>query len=160
MDKTNEKWSERTMIIRKLHQDEAVPYDLLLLADPNKKIVDSYMKQGLCYVCEQKGEHIGCYVIIQTRPETIEIVNVAVKEALHGNGFGKALVQHAIETAKQAGYKTVEIGTSNSGIHQIALYQKCGFRLEWIDRGFFLRHYEEAIWENGIQAVDMVRMAI
>ncbi len=37
MDKTNEKWSERTMIIRKLHQDEAVPYDLLLLADPNKK---------------------------------------------------------------------------------------------------------------------------
>ncbi len=55
------------------------------------------MKQGLCYVCEQKGEHIGCYVIIQTRPETIEIVNVAVKEALHGNGFGKALVQHAIE---------------------------------------------------------------
>ncbi|KQL58260.1 MULTISPECIES: GNAT family N-acetyltransferase [Bacillaceae] len=148
------------MTIRQLHPNEVVPYDLLLLADPNKEIVDSYIKQGSFYVHEQKGQHIGCYVMIQTRPETIEIVNVAVKEALHGNGYGKALVQHAIETAKQAGYKTVEIGTSNSGIHQIALYQRCGFRLEWIDRGFFLRHYEEAIWENGIQAVDMVRMAI
>ncbi len=28
-----------------------------------------------------------------------------------------------------------------------------------IDKDFFVRHYEEAIFENGIQVVDMVRLS-
>lgn len=73
--------------------------------------------------------------------------------------IGKQLVLHAIQTAKTRGYRTIEIGTGNSGIGQLALYQKCGFRIVGVDIDFFIRHYSEVIYENGIQCRDMVRLS-
>lgn len=89
----------------------------------------------------------------------MELVNIAVKESEQGKGLGKQLVIHAIEVAKSKGYRTIEVGTGNSSIGQIALYQKCGFRITGVDIDFFIRHYSEAIFENGIQCRDMVRFS-
>ncbi|MFS0785913.1 GNAT family N-acetyltransferase [Shouchella sp. 1P09AA] len=148
------------MEIRQLQKNEDVPYDLLLLADPNQALVDAYLNQGNCYVLEINKQIVGCYVLLKTRPQTIEIINIAVTKQMHGRGYGKALLAHAIEKSKEAGYQTIEIGTSNSSINQLAFYQKYGFRMDYIDRGFFLRHYDEEIWEDGIQALDMVRLSM
>ncbi|MNW16937.1 putative N-acetyltransferase YvbK [compost metagenome] len=43
---------------------------------------------------------------------------------------------------------------------QLYLYQKCGFRIVGVDVDFFVRHYEEAIEENGIPCRDMIRLAM
>ncbi|MBG9946023.1 GNAT family N-acetyltransferase [Brevibacillus formosus] len=147
------------MEIRKLAELEQPPMDLLLLADPSVRLVKDYLQRGHCYVAVLEESIVGVYVLIPTRPDTIELVNVAVDEAHQGIGIGKKLVLHSIEVAKSLGYKTIEVGTGNSSVGQLALYQKCGFRLNWIDRDFFLRHYEEEIYENGIQVVDMVRLS-
>ncbi len=56
------------------------------------------------------------------------------------------------------GYKTLEVCTGNSSIGQLALYQKCGFRMSGIERDFFIKHYHEPIFENGIQCRDRVRL--
>ncbi|MFT4417238.1 GNAT family N-acetyltransferase [Fredinandcohnia humi] len=146
------------MIIRKLNIDEVPPMDLLLLADPSRTIVEEYLQRGECFVAESKGQIIGVYVLLPTRPETIEIVNIAVKESQHGKGFGKQLVMNAIKEAKTKGYRTIEVGTGNSSIGQLALYQKCGFRITGVDMDFFVRHYPEEIFENGIQCMDMIRL--
>lgn len=148
------------MLIRKLNIDETPPMDLLLLADPSRKIVEDYLQRGQCFVAESNGQIIGCYVLLKTRPETVELVNVAVKETLHGKGLGKQLVMHAIGVAKAKGYKTVELGTGNSSITQLALYQKCGFRITGVDLDFFTKHYIEEIFENGIQCRDMIRLSL
>ncbi|WP_409178695.1 GNAT family N-acetyltransferase [Brevibacillus fortis] len=147
------------MEIRKLAVQEQPPMDLLLLADPSVRLVKDYVQRGQCYVAVLEDSIVGVYVLIPTRPDTIELVNVAVDEAQQGKGIGKLLVLHSIEVAKSLGYKTIEVGTGNSSVGQLALYQKCGFRMNWIDRDFFLRHYEEEIYENGIQVVDMVRLS-
>ncbi|AWX55987.1 MULTISPECIES: GNAT family N-acetyltransferase [Brevibacillus] len=147
------------MEIRKLAVQEQPPMDLLLLADPSVRLVKDYLQRGQCYVAILEDSIVGVYVLIPTRPDTIELVNVAVDEAHHGKGIGKKLVLHSIDVAKSLGYKTIEVGTGNSSVGQLALYQKCGFRMNWIDRDFFLRHYEEEIYENGIQVVDMVRLS-
>ncbi|MGO4542981.1 GNAT family N-acetyltransferase, partial [Paenibacillus sp. 2TAB19] len=131
------------MQIRMLAYREPPPMELLLMADPSEKLVNEYLNRGQCMVAEDGGLIIGVYVLLPTRPETIEIVNVAVAESEQGQGIGKQLVKHAIDTAKQLGYKTIEIGTGNSGVGQLALYQKCGFRMVGIDRDFFIRHYHE-----------------
>ncbi|WP_368655023.1 GNAT family N-acetyltransferase [Ornithinibacillus sp. 4-3] len=146
-------------MIRALKKDEKLPLDLLLLADPSEKLVREYISRGKCFIMERDGIIIGVYVLLPTRPETVEIVNVAVKEDYHNQGYGKQLVLHAIEMAKDEGYKTIEIGTGNSGVIQLALYQKCGFRMTSIDRDFFIRHYDKPIFENGIQVIDMVRLS-
>lgn len=147
------------MVIRKLNVDEESPMDLLLLADPSKAIIEEYVQRGECFVAENDTQIIGVYVLLPTRPETVELVNIAVTEALHGKGFGKQLVINAIEVAKTKGYRTIEVGTGNSSIGQLALYQKCGFRITSIDIDYFIRHYPEEIFENGIQCRDMVRLS-
>lgn len=147
------------MKIRRLQSDEQPPMELLLLADPSEKLVQEYLLRGQCFVAELDGKLIGEYVLLPTRPETVEIVNIAVNESCQGRGIGKQLVYHAIQQAKLLGFKTIEIGTGNSGVGQLALYQKCGFRMTGIDRDFFIRHYSEEIFENGIQVVDMVRLS-
>ncbi|SFL77157.1 Acetyltransferase (GNAT) domain-containing protein [Paenibacillus sp. 1_12] len=147
------------MEIRKLRSNESPPMELLLLADPSEQIVKEYLQRGQCYVVEQSEAIIAVYVLLPTRPETVELVNIAVHENHQGKGIGKQLVHHAINNAKFQSYKTIEVGTGNSGIGQLALYQKCGFRMVGIDRDFFVRHYAEEIIENGIPCVDMVRLS-
>lgn len=147
------------MEIRNLYLNEDPPMELLLLADPSKKLIEEYVKRGQCFIAERNGKIIGEYVLLPTRPETVELVNIAVEEEQQGNGVGKQLVCHAIEQAKIQGFKTIEVGTGNSSISQLALYQKCGFRMIGIDRDFFNRHYNEEIYENGIHTIDMVRLS-
>lgn len=135
--------------------------DLLLLADPSQASVESYLRRGRVWVAVgERDEVVGEYVLIETRPETVELVNVAVREVLQGRGIGKALVRHAVHTARIDGYRTIEVGTGNAGMTQLALYQRCGFRMVGIDADFFTRRYPEPIWENGIPCRDMVRLAL
>ncbi|GAE27589.1 acetyltransferase [Halalkalibacter wakoensis JCM 9140] len=148
------------MDIRLLTKDETEPMDVLMLADPSQRIVEEYLKRGECYIAEKANQVIGVYVLLPTRPETVELVNVAVVETHHGRGIGKQLVMNAIQTARGKGYKTMEVGTGNSSIGQLALYQKCGFRMTSVDIDFFIRHYQEEIFENGIQCRDMVRLSL
>lgn len=147
------------MDIRKLNKDEKPPMELLLLADPSKEIIEEYVNRGECFVAESEQQTVGVYVLLPTRPETVELVNIAVTENQHGRGIGKQLVMSAINAAKTRGYKTIEIGTGNSSIGQLALYQKCGFRITGVDTNFFIRHYPEEIFENGIQCMDMIRLS-
>ncbi|MEK5166345.1 GNAT family N-acetyltransferase [Paenibacillus sp. FSL R5-0527] len=144
--------------IEKLSDKFSAPYDLLLLADPSKAIVDDYLSRGTCYTASLEDEAVGVFVLLRTRPDTIEIVNIAVKEDYQGQGLGKKLLSHAIQIAKEMNIKTVEIGTGNSSVSQLALYQKCGFRIVGVDHDFFVRHYDEEIYENGIQCRDMIRL--
>ncbi|MEK3766011.1 GNAT family N-acetyltransferase [Solibacillus sp. FSL K6-4121] len=147
------------MNIRKLEEQDNIPMDLLLLADPSKSIVEEYITRGECFIAESEKQVVGVYILLPTRPKTVEIVNVAVAEEHHGKGIGKLLITDAIHVAKTKGYKTIEIGTGNSSIGQLALYQKCGFRIIGIDFDFFIKHYEEEIFENGIQCRDMIRLS-
>ncbi|WNB90987.1 GNAT family N-acetyltransferase [Bacillus sp. NEB1478] len=146
------------MNIRKLNIGENLPMELLLLADPSEEIVKEYVNRGECFIAESEQKIVGVYVLLPTRPETIELVNVAVTEDQHGRGIGKQLVMNAINTAKKKGYKTIEVGTGNAGIGQLALYQKCGFRIIGVDMDFFIKHYPEEIYENGIHCRDMIRL--
>ncbi|MFE4074637.1 GNAT family N-acetyltransferase [Peribacillus sp. YIM B13477] len=147
------------MEIRELFLEEPPPMHLLLLADPSRKLVEEYLGSGTCFVAMSDNRMIGVCVLLQKGPELIEIMNIAVDEQYHGRGIGRQLIEHAIGHARKQGYKMIEIGTGNSGIGQLALYQKCGFRITGVDRDFFTRNYSEAIYENGIQCQDMIRLS-
>lgn len=145
-------------IIRELKPKEPKPFELFLLADPDLDVIHSYLDHSKCMVLEQNNEIIGTYLLLPTRPHTVELVNIAIKESKQGKGYGKKLVKHAVDKARELGYKIIEVGTGNSSIQQIGLYQKCGFEITGIDKGFFTRHYKDPIYENGIRCKDMVRM--
>ncbi|MGE6552418.1 GNAT family N-acetyltransferase [Bacillus mycoides] len=149
-------WDE--FIIEKITNISKKEMELLLLADPSSDVVNGYLKQGDCFVLKKDTITVGIMILIPTRPETIEIINIAISEKEQGKGYGKYLLEFAIDHAKKLKYKTIEIGTGNSSLMQLGLYQKCGFRIINVDRDFFLRNYEEEIYENGIQCIDMIRL--
>ena len=147
--------------IQLLEDHEEVPLDLLLLADPSQEMIEEYLQRGQCYVgLDEREQIIAVIVLLPTRPGTLEIVNIAVREAFQGRGIGKKLIQFAMDQAREKNAKTIEIGTGNSSVGQLLLYQKCGFRITGIDRDFFIRHYPEKIYENGIQCRDMIRLSL
>ena len=148
------------MEIRILGENESPPMNLLLMADPSEEVVKGYLDRGCTYVMEDNNQVIGAYVLLPTRPKTMELVNIAIAEEFEGKGIGKKLVNDAIRQAKDKGYITLEVGTGNSSISQLAFYQKCGFRITGVDKDFFTKHYNEKIIENGIHCIDMIRLTL
>ena len=147
------------MNIRKIGKNENLPFELLLLADPSRDYILEYVENGVIFVAEIEQQIIGVYVLLPTSPEIIELMNIAVREDHQGLGIGKQLVMDAVKVARKKGYTTLEVGTGNSSIRQLILYQKCGFRMIGVDTDFFVKHYPKVIFENGIQCVDMIRLA-
>ena len=147
------------METRLLTENEQPPMELLLTADPSEILVKDYLDRGHCYIAEIDNQAAGVYVLVETSDDTAELINIAVDGKHQGKGIGKALVKDAIQKSKDLGFKTIEVGTGNSSIDQLALYQKCGFRITGVDKDFFIRHYEVEIFENGIQCIDMVRLS-
>lgn len=134
-------------------------YELLLLADPSSKMINSYLDRGLIFIASLKHDIIGEYILLKTRPNILEVVNIAVREDYQQQGLGKFLLNDAIERARLAGAERLEIGTANSSLFQLALYQKLGFRIVGIDKNYFLRHYNKPLYENKIQCFDMIRLS-
>jgi ribosomal protein S18 acetylase RimI-like enzyme len=139
---------------------ETPPWELLLLADPSRARVEAYLERGHCYLAFLGDALVGEFVLAQIVPEGWELMNVAVSEGRQGQGLGKQLVQAAIAQARELGAATLEVGTGNSSLAQLALYQKCGFRMVGVERDFFIRHYDHEIIENGIRCTDMIRLAL
>jgi ribosomal protein S18 acetylase RimI-like enzyme len=144
------------LTFRPLSQQESIPYDLLLLADPAKDMIDAYLKTSKVFIAEKNKALGGVVVLFPVSNETIEIKNIAVLPDLQGQGVGTFLIKKSIETAAENGFIDIIIGTANSSIGQLALYQKLGFVKSEIKKNFFLENYTELIIENGIQAVDMI----
>ena len=149
----------RSCTFRALQANE-YPWELLLDADPSRELVDAYLSAGECVGAFYDQRLVGEYVAAPHSADTLELMNIAVSPHARGGGVGKQLVAECLKRGRDQGFTTLEVGTGNSSIDQLAFYQKCGFRIVGVDRDFFVRNYPEPIVENGIPCRDMVRLAI
>ena len=135
---------------------------LLLLADDSELQVRSYMNDGTLYVygSKDRDDALGIVLAIPEPEGSVELKAVAVAEGLHGQGIGSRMLRAVIEDLRNHGVRHLIVGTGNSGIGQLAYYQKAGFRLWKIERDFFSpeRGYPDDLEENGIPLRDMVWM--
>jgi ribosomal protein S18 acetylase RimI-like enzyme len=149
-----------TMVsFRKLSPEEPAPYDLLLQADPSKKLIDQYLATGYLYIAVLQEAVIGTYVLYPLDAATAEIKNISVQNSYQGKGIGQLMLTHAIQVAQQAGFKIICIGTANSSIGQLYLYQKMGFELSSIRKDFFTTNYDTPLFENGIQCKHLIMLS-
>jgi ribosomal protein S18 acetylase RimI-like enzyme len=141
---------------KKLGKNEPIPYDLLLLADPSRDLIDDYLKRSDVFAAIHNGEILGVLVLFPLTDEIAEIKNLAVKPEYQGRGIGSYLIENAVLIAASNKQKSICIGTANSSSAQLSLYQKLGFEITEIKRDFFINNYPEPIYENGIQAKHML----
>lgn len=136
--------------------------DLLLLADESEQQVRSYMNEGDLFAFVPAGSdvHAGMVLAIPLAEGAVELKAVAIAPTAQNKGLGKRMLASVLAELHEQGYRRAIVGTGNSGIGQLAYYQKAGFRLHHIERDFFSpeRGYDEGIEENGIPLRDMVWM--
>lgn len=144
--------------ITKVSKDKA-PLTLLLTADPSEKLIQKYLNKGYCYTALVEDQVVGVILVIY-RGNSAEIINLAVEEKFQRRGIAKKLIEFVQNEVNAKDISKLEIGTGNSSIHQLLLYQKCGFRITKIDFDFFRDNYDEPVFENGIECRDMLRLSM
>lgn len=144
---------DHSMDIKKVETNKKRYLDLLLLADEQEDMVDRYLERGIMYVLKDNGIKAEC-VVTDEGNGILELKNLAVEPASQGKGYGKALVDFLVKTY-EGQYATLQVGTGDSP-STIPFYEACGFRRHHLVRNFFTDHYDHAIYECGVQLVDMV----
>lgn len=135
------------------------PIELLLIADPSEEKIRSYLPMSKCFVACKGEAVIGACVVQALGSGCHELMSIAVQPEHQQSGVGTALLKWVIDEYRKAGASEIEVGTGTFG-YQLAFYQRQGFRVTRIDHDFFVNHYPEPIFEDGIQLFDMLRLTL
>jgi ribosomal protein S18 acetylase RimI-like enzyme len=146
------------MKIRKHRPKENIPWRLLLDADPSRKEIRKYLSRGELWLCDINGKIVGAMVLMQTRVDVCEIMNIATDPSFRGKGLGSALLAKARKRAKELKARLLHVGTGNNSFRQLQFYQRFGFRVCGINRDFFVGRYSRTYEKDGVVLRDMIRM--
>ncbi len=105
------------------------------------------------YAAFRGTELVGAVVLRWGEESEIELL--AVDAAHRGQGIGRAIIAETTEEARRRGVKRLLVGTGSFSLDNIAFYQKCGFRLSHVRRGYFDRIDPPEFWQ-GIKLRDMI----
>ena len=146
--------------LHKLNNRDAIPFDLLLLADETKDAIEKYIYNSDIYIVLTKDNVnlVGVFVLYKVNDFEIEIKNIAILEVFRGQGIGSFLIGKIREIASKENYKEIIVGTADAGIRQIQFYEKNGFGKYDVKENFFVENYPEPIIENGIILKDMIML--
>ena len=129
-------------------------WQLLLEADPDRAAVSRYLAGAQIMIAHWERAIVGIAVLTLLDGD-YELRNISVAETHQGRGIAKALIAAVKAGATSLGASRLLVGTGNSSLDQLALYQKAGFRFERIERDYFAG-YQPPIYENGIRCLDRI----
>ena len=132
---------------------------LLLEADTSRELVESYLARGELWACIDENGPAGVALVMPVDGDAVELMNLCTRSDVRGCGLGHALVEH-IKRRYADRYRELRVGTADGFEQTQHFYEKCGFRLTHIDRGFFVRNYSEPVYDCGKQCIDMARYAL
>lgn len=129
---------------------------ILLLAEPSERA----LRWSLGHLSDTVyratvGGRLAGAATMRWSGDPCEIVELGVVESLHGRGVGRAIVHALCAEALRRRKRTIEVGTGNASIGNLAFYQKCGFRFDHVRHDYF-RYHRTPIYENGIEVRDLV----
>ena len=96
------------------------------LDDPETHIL---AKGGRILLAVLEGETVGTVGLVPGHGEaTVELIKMSARDDLRGQGIGKALMQAAVDMAREMGAKHIWLETNSSLAAALGLYRKAGFR--------------------------------
>ena len=139
--------------IKKITENKKLFLDLLLLADESEIMIDKYLPSGDLFALYDDDLKSVC-VVFPIDKETCELKNIATYEKYQGKGYGKALINYISDFYKND-FKTMLVGTGETPAI-LSFYESCGFEESHRIKNFFTDNYDHAMYEDGIQLVDMI----
>ena len=121
-------------IIRASHMDVAEKFNLSLENCPKHPSncaadwIEKDFERGVrYYIFEQSGIPKGCIALEHASADICYIERLSVLREYRSNGYGKKLVIHATDAAKDLGVKEIGIGTIAEFTQLNDWFQKIGF---------------------------------
>ena len=113
----NEEWITRHFVLE-------AP-DRVVLSDPEGHILEP---GGHILMAYANAVPVATLALIPGPNSSYELSKMAVSPTLRGLGIGRRLLQHAIAYARQAGAKSLHLGSSTKLPNAVHLYEAVGFR--------------------------------
>jgi GNAT superfamily N-acetyltransferase len=139
--------------IEKITKNKKQFLDLLLLADEQENMIDKYLASGDLFALYEDDLKSVC-VVVPINSETCELKNIATYRKYQGKGYGRALIKF-ISDFYRNNYRTMLVGTGETPAI-LSFYESCGFEISHRIKNFFTDNYDQPIFEDNIQLVDMI----
>lgn len=82
-------------------------------------------KSNLLIAAYEDKQMLGCCMLVEEKPGTVRLRQMAVINDLQGKGIGKALMTFAENLARDRGYKRI---TMHARKNAIGFYEKLGYK--------------------------------
>lgn len=86
---------------------------------------------------DETDETVLGYVVYWLMLDDCQILNLGVAESFRGLGLGRQLVRLVCNQAMKKGIQVVKLEVRKSNLKAIELYQKAGFTISSIRKGFY-----------------------
>ncbi|WP_018617184.1 GNAT family N-acetyltransferase [Segetibacter koreensis] len=83
-------------------------------------------KDNLLIAAYEDDEMLGCCMLIQVAPDTVQLRQMAVKAGLQGKGIGRVLMQFAENIAADRGNKKIIMHARKTAA---GFYEKLGYKI-------------------------------
>ena len=151
--------SEPGVTIQTFTNLDAEHMTLLLEADSSERIIHDVFTHSRAYEIRVGQALAGAMLLIRPVADALEIADISVDRAFRRQGLGSRLIERAKMETIRLGLSRLEVGTGSTSFGALCFYQTCGFRMERIERDYFVNRYQRPIVENGITLKDMVRLS-
>ena len=150
--------------ISEISEEDKVKFlPLLLLGDESEAMIKRYIHRGRLFALYEHNDAASdlraVCVLTNEGDGLFEIKNLAVAPEHQRCGFGRRMVFFVVDLCRQAGAKTLFVGTGRDS-QVVSFYEKCGFAKSHIVDGFFEANYDHPIIEDGICLKDMQYLRI
>lgn len=71
---------------------------------------------------------VACAILKRFSGDAVELKRMFLKSEVRGKGYGKLLLEHCIQNAKELGYRRILLDTEPVMASAIRLYEKFGFQ--------------------------------
>ena len=140
------------MQINKIDKNKNDYMELLLDADPDKDIVEEYLKDSDMYVVIVDNIVVCDAVITKYDENTCELKNIATLPKYRGRGYASFLIKYLFEEYKTK-YEKMIVGTTEN---MIPFYVLNGFKTyKKKIKNFFVDNYKEEIYDGDFHCIDM-----
>lgn len=140
------------MKIEKIEQQKKDFLPLLLLADDEPHI-EQYLEESELFVLSDPHP-IGVFVINNKEGGLFEIENFAIAEEFQKRGYGRKFMVEMMKLYQNKAEQII-VGTDDvSG--NVQFYEKCGFTYFKKSANYFVKQYEQPIFEKEFQLKDKI----
>ncbi len=141
-------------VYKKIECEKEKFYDILLIGDEQKSMIDKYLFKGELYAFYDGKVLIGVCVLTYEGDKIYEIKNIAVYEKYQKMGYGTEILNFIFDIYKNK-CKTILVGTGESPV-TINFYKKNEFVYSHKVQNFFIDNYDHVIFDGGVRLCDMI----